>query len=467
MVIPETWEETFLKFYRDNKKTCIVTLCCALTLITMLGIILSQKAYQISINGEIIGTVKSPQIIEEVEEEIKENYKGKFQCDIAFCQDIEVVPVRAFGKQVNSKEELFAKLDKILSVEIKAASINIDGKKIAVVKDKKAAENLIEDIKNQYIAMVSGDIQKVEIEEDLQIVDEFVSPIEVIDVEDARELILKGTEEIVTYEVEEGDTLWDIAGMHNISLEELINANPQLKSEHDLALGDSINLKAAKPLLSVNVYARVTYKEPIPFETKTEKDSSLWSGQEKVKQKGEVGVKHVVADAVFQNGIKQSYNKIEETIEKNPVTKVVAKGTKTGGGSYYAYAPTSYRGSGRFSWPTIGGISSPFGRRGREFHTGIDITGGRGTAVKAANNGVVTFAGRRGGYGNLVIINHGGGFETYYAHNSTINVSAGQNVNKGQTIATVGSTGRATGPHLHFEVRVNGSPVNPLSYLGK
>ncbi len=122
-------------------------------------------------------------------------------------------------------------------------------------------------------------------------------------------------------------------------------------------------------------------------------------------------------------------------------------------------------------WPTSGIITSPFGnRRGPfigaiEFHSGIDIANRTGTAVWATANGTVTFAGYRGGYGNLIIIDHGYGFSTYYAHLSRINVRAGQWVQRGSTIGLMGSTGNSTAPHLHYEVRVRGTPVNPRNYM--
>ena len=118
-------------------------------------------------------------------------------------------------------------------------------------------------------------------------------------------------------------------------------------------------------------------------------------------------------------------------------------------------------------WPTQGYVSSPYGLRfgGTEFHQGIDIAAEMGTPIVAAADGVVTAAGWNGGYGNMVDVDHGSGVVTRYGHASAVAVTVGQQVRRGQVIAYVGSTGRSTGPHLHYEVRVGGQPVNPAAYL--
>jgi len=127
--------------------------------------------------------------------------------------------------------------------------------------------------------------------------------------------------------------------------------------------------------------------------------------------------------------------------------------------------------SGKFAWPVAGRVISGFGMRYHpilgynRFHSGIDITASYGTLVKAADGGQVIQASYSGGYGYYIILYHGGGFATYYAHLSSINVSMGQMVQRGQVIGLVGSTGLATGPHLHFEVRINGAPQDPRAYL--
>jgi murein DD-endopeptidase MepM/ murein hydrolase activator NlpD len=116
-------------------------------------------------------------------------------------------------------------------------------------------------------------------------------------------------------------------------------------------------------------------------------------------------------------------------------------------------------------WPVNGPVTSGFGMRWGRMHTGIDIAVPTGTPVHASASGVVVFAGWMSGYGNLVAIDHGGGLATAYAHNSSLLVSVGQKVSQGEVISLSGSTGHSTGPHVHFEVRVNGVPVDPLQYL--
>ena len=124
------------------------------------------------------------------------------------------------------------------------------------------------------------------------------------------------------------------------------------------------------------------------------------------------------------------------------------------------------RSSSGLMWPVSGPVTSGYGWRWGRLHEGIDIAVPTGTPVVAAASGHVIVAGWMGGYGNLVVIDHGGGLATAYGHNSSFGVGSGSTVSQGQTIAYAGSTGNSTGPHVHFEVRVNGSPVDPLGYLG-
>ena len=145
--------------------------------------------------------------------------------------------------------------------------------------------------------------------------------------------------------------------------------------------------------------------------------------------------------------------------ESQAITGVVGGGGSTGSGS------------GSLSWPVSGPVTSPFGWRihpilgYKKFHTGIDIGVGYGVPIHSAGAGTVIYATWMGGYGNVIIVDHGNGLSTLYAHQSSLAVGNGARVARGQTIGYVGSTGFSTGPHLHFEVRVNGNPVDPMGYL--
>ncbi|HEX2193201.1 MAG TPA: peptidoglycan DD-metalloendopeptidase family protein [Acidimicrobiales bacterium] len=141
-----------------------------------------------------------------------------------------------------------------------------------------------------------------------------------------------------------------------------------------------------------------------------------------------------------------------------------ARPSRGGGGGGGGAAPKA-AGKGGLIWPVSGPVTSGFGPRWGRMHTGIDISAGTGTPIRAAKAGTVISAGSNGGYGLAVVIDHGGGLSTLYAHMSSMGVSGGS-VSQGEVIGRVGCTGSCTGPHLHFETRVGGSPQNPMSYLG-
>ncbi len=136
-----------------------------------------------------------------------------------------------------------------------------------------------------------------------------------------------------------------------------------------------------------------------------------------------------------------------------------AQANRQGGG------PSSTPSSAGLIWPVNGPVTSPFGWRWGRMHEGIDIGVGTGTPIKAAASGTIIYCGWESGYGNLTVIDHGGNLATAYGHQNSIAVACGQQVSQGEVIGYVGCTGHCTGPHLHFEVRINGAPVDPLGYL--
>lgn len=164
--------------------------------------------------------------------------------------------------------------------------------------------------------------------------------------------------------------------------------------------------------------------------------------------------------------------KLLEEIKKFEEEERKLQETIISSGSHSATSASAPVGSGKFGYPsTTTSVSSPYGYRihpvygTRKFHSGVDFPVGSGTPIFATADGKVISAGWNGGYGNTVILDHGGGITSLYAHNSSLVVSAGQTVTKGQVVSRAGSTGVSTGPHLHFEIRINGSTTDPMPYL--
>jgi murein DD-endopeptidase MepM/ murein hydrolase activator NlpD len=236
----------------------------------------------------------------------------------------------------------------------------------------------------------------------------------------------------------------------------LRKANPSITGEH-LDLGQEINLVALEPMINVVTTGERTAKEPLPYKVVIKTDRNLWRGREKVKTRGENGLREVTYKLVLKNGTEVSRDVLNEKVLKSATDQVVIRGSK--------YVVASRGGGGIIGWPIGGRITSPFGMRWGSMHTGIDIDGTTGQPVGAAAEGIVISTGWEGAYGKIVAIRHGNGLVTRYAHLSKIEVSVGQKVARGDLIGLIGTTGRSTGSHLHFEVISGGRFENPVKFL--
>ena len=291
----------------------------------------------------------------------------------------------------------------------------------------------------------------------LEIVKEYVPVAYLCSEEGILKSITKPKEEVIEYVVKNNDTMWDIAMRHNMSVDEIMELNPEMTDL--IKEGDVLNLNESEPLLQVKVSYTETVEKDIPHENETVNDANMRKGLTEVVVKGTDGKKSVTQEVVLVNGKQAAVNVIQEDVIQEAVTGKIKVGTKIISGV----------GTGRFTRPTYGTITARYGSGGSRWssgrHTGLDFAAPTGTPITAADAGKVVFAGWKGSYGYVVILNHNNGYETYYAHCSKLLVSAGEIVSKGDAIAKVGSTGNSTGSHCHFEVRYNGVPRNPESYL--
>ncbi len=275
--------------------------------------------------------------------------------------------------------------------------------------------------------------------------------------------VLQGeTPENAVYTVQLGDTATSIAQKFDLSLTELDGMNGGEVGDL-LTVGDELTVKTQKAFLSVEVTKEETYESEIAYSTVTERDENEYTDYSQVIQEGENGLAQCVDKVVYVDGTEVSRESVSRTTIEEPVDKIVVVGTKK-------RPVLSGVGTGEIIWPVpeIHRISSLFEWRWGTMHNGIDISNGNsyGKTIVAADSGTVSYVRYSNvGYGNHVEIDHGNGMKTMYAHASRILVESGQKVAKGQPIALVGSTGDSTGNHLHFEVIVNGSRVNPLNYV--
>lgn len=232
-------------------------------------------------------------------------------------------------------------------------------------------------------------------------------------------------------------------------------------------------MQAADGKFSVSLSTDIVYTREIDYSTTVKYDDSKSSSYKKVKTEGKKGEEQVTIRTTFTDGMQTDAVEVETKVLTEAVDEVVVRGSKDGvveDNSSNQSSGYSSSSTGTFSWPVpyTHNITSYYEWRWGRMHWGIDISAGGvyGQAITASDGGTVVFAGDKGdGYGNYVIIDHGNGYQTLYAHCSSLAVSYGQYVSKGDTIAYVGSTGNSTGPHLHFEVIYNSNKLNPLQFV--
>lgn len=439
---------------------------------------------EVLLNGEVIGAVADPEVVNQaflnararIARETEGLVLGNVECSF------QKVP-RLFGTTLEQselenviydllKEQVKAAKQKYYLVKVNEFTVYLYG--IDEVKalleaalkpydpDELFEVNVISDTSRELNVftvevtpkeeLAEGDgLKALNFSEKVEISEAYVDADRVSKISEAIEAVTKETEKNQTYEVQPGDTLSVIANSRGYYVDEVLALNPGLTRDATLHLGDEIVISVPEPELSVLTTEQSTYEEDYDAETQYIENDSWYTTQQVVRQEAVPGHHEVTVLTTSRNGAETSREMVSENVITEPVPEIIEKGTQT--------PPTYIK-------PITGGtLTSTFKWRWGRMHKGIDWAVPKGTAVRASCGGTVVSAGWSGGYGNCITIRHPDGKQTRYGHLSKILVSAGQKVDQGQKIALSGNTGRSTGPHVHFEILVNGTQVNPLKYL--
>ena len=375
-------------------------------------LIQSSTAYEYSYHGKLLGTARSVddvyKTIDALGDKLSKATGANVSLDVE--RDMEFNKVVGFNLDVDSDEDILNTITYMKDLQVEAYVICLDDEETCLLESEAAAKAILSEIQTEYTTTENGaQINEVTYDQKVEIKPVFCLLGDIWNRSDAKSY-LQGS-----------DT------------------------------------KDGEPRITIRSTETATYTASVPFDVQYIDNASMYEGETSIKSEGQEGTDLIVATVERVNGEEVTRTVVSTTRISEPVAEVQYRGTKP--------IPAT-QGTGAFQYPLYHyTISSYFGMRWGTLHTGVDLAAPYGTKIYASDGGTVTFAGWKGSYGYLIIISHGGLYETYYAHCSKILVSAGENVYQGQNIGLVGSTGYSTGPHCHFEVRYNGTPYNPLNYL--
>lgn len=469
---------------------------------------MTAKRYQVAINGKPVGIAEGQEQAVAAYEQARLTLNAQSDKLTLLNAEVTYEPVKARASQVSTEGELAQQVyDELLNCQVQdkvlAYTMKINNYTVTLASEAEVLALLEQvqsayDVDNEFVIELASDnkqevgamttnvvnasktannppilaatdeegnpvvadgsvdvgedgILSVEFQEQIEVVETYASKGLLTDVQTAYEGITKEQENNEVYEVQSGDCLSIIADKYGMTTDELLSINEGLEADSNILIGDQIVVMVPKPELSVLMQEQVTYTEDYEAEVQYVDNPDKYVGDNTVLQEPQTGNRTVTAVVSYNNGSETGREIIKEQVNTEAVAKIVERGTKA--------LPTYIRPT------TYGTLTSGFGPRWGTTHKGIDWGVPVGTACRASRGGRVVSAGWSGGYGYCVIIDHGDGVRTRYAHLSSIQVSNGQYVEQGEVIARTGNTGDSTGPHIHFEIIVNGTAVNPAKYL--
>ncbi|MBN2878938.1 MAG: M23 family metallopeptidase [Clostridia bacterium] len=422
-------------------------------------------AYEVYINDTSIGAMSDVSGLETLVDYIYSEYEEHYNMEVSRDVKISYTGIRIEEEYLCPSSYYEEILKSNIDVNVIAWVIYVNNCPAIALERREDAQWVLEQLLSPY-KDEEGAENRTDLGflENVEIKSEAISYDKVVDKETALRIMQYGDDiEIQRHKVVSGESLYNIANSYGIKLADLRKANPWLNEAGKIYKGDVLIVTKINNIVNIKYSEYVERQEEIPYETVVIEDDSLYETQTKVRQEGVTGLRNIKANVVYINGMESSYEILmADEPSRQPVERILVKGTKS------VPAVLKLASSGDMPLPVSGyRITSGFGSRdtgiegASTFHNGIDLAVPYGTPIYASEAGKVTFAGSSGGYGLLVKISHEGGVETRYGHCSTLLVKSGQYVEKGEVIALVGSTGTSSGNHVHFEVRINGTPVDP------
>lgn len=305
-------------------------------------------------------------------------------------------------------------------------------------------------IANPYESVWRSGILDIQYIDQITIYEDFVSESELSDVALAVSEVTKEKEKNKIYVVKSGDSLSQIAYEHDTTVASIVQLNG-LKNANFINIDDELIIAVPEPDLKLRVIKGEIYEEDYNADPIIIENDSWYTTKKVVHYEGTIGHRERNDIVTIENGVEVKREMIHENVMIESEPAIIEQGT--------IIPPTYIK-------PIYGGrFTSGYGKRWGRLHKGVDWAVPTGTKIFASSGGTVVRADRNGSYGLCVLISHPDGRMTRYAHCSKLLVSKGQSVKQGEVIALSGNTGRSTGPHLHFEMIINGSPMNPLKYI--
>ena len=424
--------------------------------------------FVVYLNDQEVGTVGEAKDVEAFVDELTSRCADLYGMNMEPGDEIMLVKQYIPDSKLNP-EAVESLIRQNMTFETEAFMLTVNGEPLVALQQENDLQIIIDQLKTTYSRSGYGNrLLSSSITDELLLEPCVVMPEEIYKPEDVVEMVTTKSEEssvMVASSVSNGvqraalesRQSFTLMGAYDHTILAFLSPAEMMLND-DAPLNDNNNIH-------VRTVEEVIVTEDIPFETEIEHDEEMWIVQSEILVEGEKGEKEIVYHVTRDNDIEKARVKILESVITEPVTQVEAHGI--------AKVPSV--GTGQFIWPVEGGGEVTPGRGFSNWHTGIDIHAQTGTNILAADSGVVWFSGYGGTQGNYLILYHGS-FWTLYLHNSQNLVSEGMVVEQGDVIAKAGSTGRSTGPHLHFEVRLDDGtgewhtyyqhkPIDPLQFF--